>query len=164
MADHRDLFRAREEEVRKLVDWLAETTDGFEHPRLVLIGGYALRAFVPFSRATRDYDFALGKGEPWHVDAIRRWLPKGVTVAVEEKREGYAFLWCLKVLRRGRQEAKISLDVHGRQGHQPKHGPRSSHQPGASGRAAWLLGRGGRGAGPVPEQDSTIHLFAHGGA
>jgi len=107
---HLDLLTAREEEVRKLVQWLAQKTKGFEDPKLVLIGGYALRAFVPFSRATRDCDFVLGKGEPWHVDTITRWLPKEISIASEEKRDDYAFLRCLKVLRMGRHEAKISLD------------------------------------------------------
>lgn len=104
------LLTAREEEVGKLVKWLGDKTKGFEDPKLVLIGGYALRAYAPFSRATRDCDFVLGKGEPWHIDTIKRLLPRGMSIASEEKRDDYAFLRCLKVIRAGRQEAKISLD------------------------------------------------------
>lgn len=102
--------RAREGEVRKLVEWLRERTKGFDNPRLVLIGGYALRAFVPFSRATRDCDFALPKGDPWHTDTIKEWLPKEIAIAADEKREDHGFLRCLKVIGAGRQQAKVSLD------------------------------------------------------
>ena len=105
-----DLLKAREEEVRKLVELLAERTNGFEEPKLVLIGGYALRAFLPFSRDTRDCDFALGKGDPWHIDSVKLWLSRELEIATQEKREDYAFLRCLKVLRMARQQAKVSLD------------------------------------------------------
>lgn len=110
MPSQLELLKAREEEVRKLVEWLGEKTKSFEDLKLVLIGGYALRAYVPFSRATRDCDFVLGKGDPWHIDILKRLLPRGVSIASEEKRDEYAFLRCLKVFRVGRQEAKISLD------------------------------------------------------
>lgn len=105
-----DLLKAREEEIRKLVEWLGERTRGFENPKVVLIGGYALRAFIPFSRSTRDCDFVLGKGDPWHVDTIKGWLPQDTRIAGEEKRGDHAFLRCLKLFQMGRQEARISLD------------------------------------------------------
>lgn len=105
-----DLLKAREEEVRKLVELLGQRSKGFEEPKLVLIGGYALRAFLPFSRDTRDCDFALGKGDPWYVDTIKGWFSQGVGVESEEKREDYAFLRCLKLIPIGRPSAKVSLD------------------------------------------------------
>ncbi|MBI4528078.1 MAG: nucleotidyl transferase AbiEii/AbiGii toxin family protein [Deltaproteobacteria bacterium] len=110
MPSQLELLTAREEEVRKLVEWLGNKTNGFEDPKLVLIGGYALRAYIPFSRATRDCDFVLEKGEPWHIDTIKRLLPRGMSISSEEKRGDYAFLRCLKIFRVGRLEAKISLD------------------------------------------------------
>jgi len=110
LANAIDVLKTREEEVRKLVELLAERTNGFEDPKLVLIGGYALRAFLPFSRDTRDCDFALGKGDPWRIDTIMQWFSKELEIAAEEKREDYAFLRCLKLLRIGRQQAKVSVD------------------------------------------------------
>lgn len=110
MPKYLDLVKAREEEVRKLIEWLAKRTKGFEEPKLVLTGGHGLRAFVPFSHSTRDCDFVLAKGEPWHIDRIRQWLPKSMSAANLEKREDYAFLRCLKLFRIGKQEARISLD------------------------------------------------------
>lgn len=49
-----ELMRRREEELSKAVLYLSEKTNGFTEPRIVLIGGYALRVFIPFSRFTRD--------------------------------------------------------------------------------------------------------------
>jgi hypothetical protein len=49
----------REVEIGRIVRCLSDQTGGFEDPKLVLIGGYALRAFTSFSRYTRDCDFVL---------------------------------------------------------------------------------------------------------
>ncbi|MCW4017783.1 MAG: hypothetical protein NWF00_03765 [Candidatus Bathyarchaeota archaeon] len=51
--------REREIEIGRIVKRLSEQTRGFEKPKMVLIGGYALRAFTTFSRYTRDCDFVL---------------------------------------------------------------------------------------------------------
>jgi len=44
------------------------------NPELIVIGGYALRAFIPFSRFTRDCDFALMKKDGWNIgDVLSRF-------------------------------------------------------------------------------------------
>ncbi len=60
-----ELMRRREEEILRALKHLSEKTGGFTAPRLLLIGGYALRAFIPFARFTRDCDFALKKEDGW---------------------------------------------------------------------------------------------------
>ena len=58
-----ELMKRREEELLKLIQKLSERTDSFSDPKLILIGGYALRAFIPFSRYTRDCIFTLRKAK-----------------------------------------------------------------------------------------------------
>ncbi|MEM3571955.1 MAG: hypothetical protein QW589_08540, partial [Candidatus Bathyarchaeia archaeon] len=62
-----------------------EKSNGFENPKLVLIGGYGLRAFIPFLRSTRDCDFALRKGNGWYLDEIKKWLANDVLIENFEK-------------------------------------------------------------------------------
>jgi predicted nucleotidyltransferase component of viral defense system len=57
-------MKRREEEILNSLLFLLEKTKGFTEPELVMIGGYALRAFTPFSRFTRDCDF----------DDEKKWL------------------------------------------------------------------------------------------
>jgi len=45
-------MRRREEEILKALKHLAEKTGGFSDPRFLLIGGYALRVFIPLTRFT----------------------------------------------------------------------------------------------------------------
>jgi len=78
-------MKSRENEIAKLVDLIGDNSKNFTEPKLILIGGYALRAFVPFSRYTRDCDFALAKGD-WHIDAIKEWFGKEAFVEAFEKR------------------------------------------------------------------------------
>lgn len=61
MARYVGMVRAREKEIVKLIEFLSTKSNGFENPKLVLIGGYGPRAFIPFLRSTRDCDFALKK-------------------------------------------------------------------------------------------------------
>ena len=56
-----EMMKIREGELLKTVQHLSEKTEGFTKPKLILIGGYALRAFIPFSRFTRDCDFIVKK-------------------------------------------------------------------------------------------------------
>ncbi|MGB9659244.1 MAG: hypothetical protein ACPLY9_01780 [Nitrososphaerales archaeon] len=65
-----EMMKAREEEISNIIDFLSEKTDGFEKPKMILIGGYALRAFVSYSRFTRDCDFALKKDKEWKLDEM----------------------------------------------------------------------------------------------
>jgi hypothetical protein len=64
-----------------------------------LIGGYALRVFIPFSRFTRDCDFALMKKNGWNIDKIKEFLSKEYLVEEEQKRNNYGFLRCIKFVK-----------------------------------------------------------------
>jgi hypothetical protein len=97
----------REEEISRIIKQLSKQTDGFENPKIVLIGGYALRAFTSLSRYTRDCDFVLKKSDGWNLDRIHKLLPKDLSTEVFEKRDSYGFLRCIKPLKAG---AKISFD------------------------------------------------------
>jgi hypothetical protein len=97
----------REEEISETIEQLSKRTGGFENPKIVLIGGYALRAFTSLSRYTRDCDFVLKKSDGWNLDKIQRLLPKDLSIEAFEKRDSYGFLRCTKLLKVG---AKISLD------------------------------------------------------
>jgi hypothetical protein len=46
-----EIMKRREEELLEAIHRLSEKTEGFTNPRLILIGGYALRAFIKFSRS-----------------------------------------------------------------------------------------------------------------
>ena len=81
-----DLMKRREEEILNSLLFLSEKTKGFTDPELIMIGGYALRAFIPFSRFTRDCDFALMKGKGWNIDRMKGFLPESYLVEEEQKR------------------------------------------------------------------------------
>ncbi len=107
MVKHSEIMNLREEEISKIIEQLSKRTDGFENPKIVLIGGYALRAFTSLSRYTRDCDFVLKKSDGWNLDKIQRLLLKDLSTDVFEKRDSYGFLRCIKLLKVG---VKISLD------------------------------------------------------
>lgn len=99
--------QVREEEIFRLISRLAEHSNDFHAPSLVLIGGYALKAFIPFSRSTRDCDFALTKTDDW-LDRIRDWLPD-LSLASLEKKADYGFMRCIKLIK-AQIEVRVSLD------------------------------------------------------
>lgn len=107
MVKHAEIMNLREEEMSRIIKQLSKQTEGFENPKMVLIGGYALRAFVSFSRYTRDCDFVLKKTNGWHIDEIKKMLSKDMNTQAFEKRDSYGFLRCIKLLKTG---AKISID------------------------------------------------------
>lgn len=74
---------------------------------MVLIGGYALRAFTSFSRYTRDCDFVLKRAESWSLDRIQKLLSKDMSTDTCEKQGTHGFMRCIKLLGAG---AKISID------------------------------------------------------
>lgn len=110
MSKYFRLMQSREEEIAKMMDLLSQKTKGFEKPKMVLVGGYALRAFVPYSRATRDCDFVLQKQAGWIVERISKWKVEGFDVDSFEKRETYAFLKLIKRLSVGKHPAQVSVD------------------------------------------------------
>lgn len=107
MVKHSELMNLREEEIAGIIEHLSVQTKGFDDPKTVLIGGYALRAFTSFSRYTRDCDFVLPKSDSWNLDRIQKQLPEDMSIQAFEKRGSYGFLRCVKLLRAG---AKISVD------------------------------------------------------
>ena len=107
MVKYAEIMNLREKEISKITEQLSQRTDGFENPKIVLVGGYALRAFTSLSRYTRDCDFVLKKSDGWNLDKIQKLLPKDLTTDVFEKRDNYGFLRCIRLLKVG---AKISLD------------------------------------------------------
>ena len=97
-----DLMKAREEEIGRLVKLLFEKSRGFTKPKMVVIGGYALRAHLPFSRYSRDCDFVLEKG----LDSVNAWRPKGIELETKED----AFMRWSKPFGEGKRKAKLGLD------------------------------------------------------
>jgi len=106
-----DLMKRREEEILSSLLFLSEKTKGFTEPELIMIGGYALRAYIPFSRFTRDCDFALMKRNGWNIDRIKEVLPEGYLVEEEQKRNNYGFLRCIKFVKHNRTRVKVSMDL-----------------------------------------------------
>ena len=107
MVKHAELMNLREEEISKIIEHISKQTDGFDNPKLILIGGYALRAFTSFSRYTRDCDFVLKKSDGWNLDKIQQMLSNEMSAEAFEKRDSYGFLRCVKLLKAA---AKISID------------------------------------------------------
>ncbi len=109
MARYVEIIRAREEEVAKLIEFLSKKSNSFENPKIILIGGYGLRAFIPFSRSTRDCDFALRK-ENWYLDEIKRWLDEEVLIETFEKKDSSGYMRCIKLIKIWRKHVRVSLD------------------------------------------------------
>jgi len=105
-----DMMRRREEEILGAIKHLSEKTKDFSKPEMMVIGGYALRAFIPFSRFTRDCDFAVKKRNGWNIDFLKDILPDGFSIEHEEKRGSYAFMRCIKFLRHEKSRIKVSID------------------------------------------------------
>jgi hypothetical protein len=107
LVKHSEIMNLREEEIGRIIEQLSKQTKGFDNPKMVLIGGYALRAFTSLSRYTRDCDFVLKKSDGWNLDKIRKLLPNDLSTETFEKRDSSGFLRCVKLLKAG---AKISID------------------------------------------------------
>lgn len=109
MPKYIDMMRQRENEISSIVELLSGKSKGFTKPKLVLIGGYALRACIPFSRFTRDCDFVLRKKNGWHLDEIKDWFDAGVETF--KKEDSYGFLKFVKLLKMGKSRIKLSVDL-----------------------------------------------------
>jgi len=103
-------MRKREEEIYSLLEFISRKTEGFSKPKLTTIGGYALRAYIPFTRYTRDCDFVIKKEGDWKIDKIKELLSKRMNIEKIEKREKYGFLRMIDFIRSGKSKIKISLD------------------------------------------------------
>ena len=114
--DSLELMEKREEETARLVSMLSEKSRSFTEPKMVLIGGYALRVFVPFSRYSKDCDFALKEG----LDIVKGWAV-GAAVETFEKKDDHGFMRWVSVFDAGSKKAKSGIDfmekqVRGREG------------------------------------------------
>jgi len=105
-----EMMRKREEELLKAVEQLSKKTNVFTNPKLILIGGYGLRAYIPFSRYTRDCDFIVKKKNGWNLDHLKKIVPKDYSVEIEEKRESYGFMRLIKFIKYDKIKVKVSLD------------------------------------------------------
>jgi len=105
-----EMMKKREQEIQRTILHLSEKTKSFTNPELIVIGGYALRAFVSFSRFTRDCDFALKKKNGWNIDELKIILPEDYSIEEEEKRGSYGFLRCVKFVKYDKTRVKVSLD------------------------------------------------------
>lgn len=100
-----ELMDKRENEIGELLSYFSEKSNLFTKPKIVVIGGYALRAFVPFSRYSRDCDFVL-KDE---LSLIEQWVPKGVSVEIVERKSDHAFLRLVKIIKADDKKVKVGL-------------------------------------------------------
>jgi hypothetical protein len=73
-----ELMKRREEEILNTLTTISKRTNEFMNPELMVIGGYALRAYISLSRYTRDCDFALMKKNGWNIDKLQRYFTRGV--------------------------------------------------------------------------------------
>lgn len=101
-----DLMKRREDEIAELILMLAEKTKSFTEPKLVVIGGYALRAFVPFSRYSRDCDFVMKDGLP----AIKGFIPVNVSIETFERKEDYGYMRWVKFFGVKKKKVKLGID------------------------------------------------------
>lgn len=105
-----DLMKKREEEILKTIVQMSKITENFRNPKLILIGGYALRAFIKFSRYTRDCDFILKKKNGWHLDNLTDILPQGWRVKELKKRKRYGFMRYIEFIKYDEPRVKVSID------------------------------------------------------
>lgn len=106
MAKQIEMMQLREEAISEILERLSSLSKGFSEPRLVLIGGYALRAFVGISRYTRDCDFVVREKS---LEQVRDWLDE-LSVEAFHQEEGSGYLRLLKPLKVGRKSVKVALD------------------------------------------------------
>lgn len=103
-------MKIREQRIGELLARLRRKSHGFLRPPMLVIGGYALRAFVPFARYSRDCDLCVAKQEPWAIDQVARWFPR-LTVEAMEKADTFAYLRLTQLAPLGKRRIRISLDV-----------------------------------------------------
>lgn len=106
MPKHKDVMQEREMEIGKILKYLYLKTDKFRNPKLILIGGYALRNYVPFSRYSRDCDFALKEG----IDKIKKIRPANMTLETFERKDSFAFMRWSKITEIGGKKVKTGVD------------------------------------------------------
>lgn len=104
-----ELMALRERRIGELVERVRQKSKGFKKPPTIVIGGYALRAYIPLSRYSRDCDFVLPKGRGWAIDTVAEWLGD-LTIEAKEKLESHGYLRLIELIPTGKRRIKISLD------------------------------------------------------
>ena len=105
MAKQLVMMQSREETIAEILQKLSSLSENFSEPKLILIGGYALRAYINLSRYTRDCDFVVREK---YLEQIKDWLGLSAEAFHQEKEHGYLRL--LKLLKSERDSIKVSLD------------------------------------------------------
>ncbi len=103
-------MKIRENKIYEIIDLISQKSKSFTKPKIITIGGYGLRAFISFSRFTRDCDFVLKKKNGWNLDQIKDWLPKDVSIVAFRKEHDYGFLRVIKLLKFNRKSIKLAID------------------------------------------------------
>ena len=95
----------RERRIGELILIVGKKTHGFIKPPVIVIGGYALRSFLPFTRYSRDCDFAIPKAKGWVIDSVPSWF-SGLSAEAKETVDDWGFLRMVQLVGR----VKIGLD------------------------------------------------------
>lgn len=109
MVKQLELMALREKRIGELLERVRQESIGFKKPPIIVIGGYALRAYVPFARYSRDCNFALPKGRDWVIDRIAEWLVE-LTTEARETYKTHGHLRLIQLIPAGKQTIKIVLD------------------------------------------------------
>jgi hypothetical protein len=103
-------MKIRENRIRELIELISQRSKNFTKPKIITIGGYGLRAFIPFSRFTRDCDFVIKKNRGWNLDQIKNWLTNDVSVEAFQIEKYHAFLRLIKPLKYNKRSIKLAID------------------------------------------------------
>jgi len=103
-------MKIREQRIYEIIELISQKSKSFTKPKIITIGGYGLRAFIPFSRYTRDCDFVLKKEDSWNLDKIKTWLPKDVSIEALKKEQDHGFLRVIKPIKFQRRSIKLAID------------------------------------------------------
>jgi hypothetical protein len=96
--------------IREIVELISQKSKTFTKPKIITIGGYGLRAFIPFSRFTRDCDFVLKKQDGWNLDQIKKWLPENISVEADHREQDHGYLRVIKLLKYNKKSIKLAID------------------------------------------------------
>jgi hypothetical protein len=104
-----ELMTVREKRIGELVERVRQETSDFKKPAMIMIGGYALRVFVPFARYSRDCGFALPHGKAWSIDKVEKWFPD-LRIEAKGKLNSCGYLRLIQFVPSGKSKVKIALD------------------------------------------------------
>lgn len=105
-----DIMKTRENKIGEIVEIISQKSRNFTKPKIIIIGGYGLRAFIPFSRFTRNCDFVLKKNCGGNLDLIKSWLPKEINIEAIKKDQDHGFLRAIKPIKFQRRSIKLAID------------------------------------------------------